>query len=127
VGNIEWETPKAHDNTSEVKSQEVAKSWGQRCGDMELASYLANAAGPVRVVLDLRIAHERWGSSSNPSLHGQLHYPSPADIDRTLNEAAADKIRDYRADYNNRPSNGIAFMPAVASTSGRLHCDLCAF
>jgi hypothetical protein len=94
---------------------------------MELASYLANAAGPVRVVLDLRIAHERWGSSSNPSLHGQLHYPSPADIDRTLNEAAADKIRDYRADYNNRPSNGIAFMPAVASTSGRLHCDLCAF
>ena len=40
-----------------------------------------------------------------------------------LNEAAADKIRDYRADYNNRPSNAISFMPAVASTSGRLHCE----
>jgi hypothetical protein len=42
----------------------------------------------------------------------------------TLNEAAADKIRDYRADYNNHPCNAISFMPAVASTSGRLHCEL---
>ncbi len=39
----------------------------------------------------------------------------------------ADKIREYRADYNNRPSNSISFMPAVvhvASTSGCLHCEL---
>ncbi len=42
----------------------------------------------------------------------------------TLNEAAADKIRDYRADYNNSPSNAVCFMPAVASTSGCLHCEL---
>ena len=48
-----------------------------------------------------------------------LHYP--ADIDRTLNEAAADKVLQYRADYNNHPSHAIAFMPAIASTSGRLH------
>jgi hypothetical protein len=43
-------------------------------GDMELAAYLANAAGPpVPLVLDLRIAtiaHERWESSSSPSLNG---------------------------------------------------------
>ena len=32
--------------------------------------------------------------------------------------------RDNRADYNTRPSNSISFMPAVASTSGRLHCEL---
>ena len=31
-----------------------------------------------------------------------LHYPAPADIDKPINEAAAVKIRDYRADYNNR-------------------------
>ena len=73
------------------------------------------------MVLDLRIAHERWGSSSNPSLKGHLHYPN--DSDGPLNEAAADKIREYRADYNNRPSNAISFMPAVASTTGRLHCE----
>ena len=53
-----------------VKTQQVAKSRGQRCGDIELAAYLSNAAGPVLLVRDLRIAHERWGSSSNPSLNG---------------------------------------------------------
>jgi hypothetical protein len=102
-------------------TQQVAKSRGQPCGDIELAAYVSNAAGPVPLVLDLRIAHECWGSSSNPSLNGQLHYP--ADIDRTLNEAAADKVLHYRADYNNRPSHAISFMPAIASTSGRLHCE----
>jgi hypothetical protein len=35
--------------------------------------------------------------TDNPSLNGQLYYP--ADIDRPLNEAAADKIMKYRTDY----------------------------
>ncbi len=34
-----------------------------------------------------------------------------------------DKIRKYRADYNNNPPNTISFMPAIASTSGRLHSE----
>jgi hypothetical protein len=102
--------------TRRVKTQQVAKSRGQRCGDIELAAYLANAAEPLPLVLDLRIAHERWGSSSNPSLDGHLY--DPTDMHRTLTEAAADKIIQYRADYNNRPSHAISFMPAVASTSG---------
>ncbi len=46
---------------------------------------------PVALVMDLRIAHERWGSSSDPSINRHLRYPN--DIDRSLNEAAADKIR----------------------------------
>jgi hypothetical protein len=87
--------------THKVKTQQVAKSRGQRCGDIELAGYLANVAVLVPLVLDLRIAHERWGSSSDPSISGHLCYPY--DIDRSLNEAAADKIRKYRADYNNNP------------------------
>ena len=107
--------------THKVKTQQVARSRGQRCGDIELAGYVANAAGPVPLVLDLRIAHDRWGSSSDPSINGHLHYPN--DIDRSLNEAAADKIRKYRADYNNNPPNAISFMPAIASTSGRLHSE----
>ena len=86
-----------------------------------MAGYLANAAGPVPLVLDLRISHDSFGSSSDPNLNGHLHYPN--DIDRSLNEAAADKIRKYRADYNNNPPNAISFMPAVASTSGRLHSE----
>jgi hypothetical protein len=54
------------------------------------------SVGPVPLVLDLHIAHVRFGSSSDPSI---------------------------RSDYNNRPSHDIAFMSAIASTSGRLHCE----
>jgi hypothetical protein len=74
----------------------------------------------VPLVLDLRIAHDRFGSSSNPDLNGKLHWPN--DMDKSLNEAAADKIRKYRDDYNNNP-NTISFMPVIASTSGRLHSE----
>ncbi len=78
--------------THKVKTQQVVKNRGQYCGDIELAGYLANAAGPVPLVLE------------------------------SLNDTAADKIRKYRADYNNNP-NAISFMPAIASTSGRLHSE----
>jgi hypothetical protein len=36
---------------------------------------------------------------------------------------AAEKILKYRADYNNNPPISVAFMPAIASTSGRLHSE----
>ena len=75
----------------------------------------------VPLILDLRITHDRFGSSSDPILNGQVHYPQ--DIDKSLNEAATDKIRKYRADYNNNPPNAISFMPAIASTSDRLHSE----
>jgi hypothetical protein len=75
----------------------------------------------VPLVLDLRIAHERWGSSTDPTLNGHLHYPN--DLDKPQNEAAAEKIRKYRADYNQNPPNNISFMPAIVSTSGRLHSE----
>jgi hypothetical protein len=71
--------------------------------------------------LDLRIAHDRFGSSSDPILDGQLHYPQ--DLDKSLNETATDKIRKYRADYNNNPPNAISFIPAIPSTSGRLYSE----
>ena len=51
-------------------------------------------------------------------------YPPPTDIDRSLIDAITDKIRDYRADYYNRPSNDIAFMSVFVRTSYRLHCEL---
>ena len=73
------------------------------------------------LVLDLRITHERVGRSSDLSLNGHLRYPN--DNDRSLNEAAADKSLKYRADYNNNPPISTAFMPAIASTSGRLHSE----
>ena len=99
----------------------MVKPRGHHYGDIELAGYLANAAGPVSLVLDLRITHERFGSSSNPSLNGNLHYPN--DIDRSINESATDKIRKYRADYNNNPPSDVSFMSGIDKTSGRLHSE----
>ncbi len=80
-----------------------------------------NVAGPVPLVLDLRIDHDRFGSSADPALNGKLHYPN--NIDESLNKAANDKIRKYRADYNNNPPNAVAFMPAIAGTNGRLNSE----
>jgi hypothetical protein len=77
--------------THKVKTQQVVKSRSQYCGDIELAGYLANTVGPVSLVLDLRVTHDRFGSSSDPNLNGHLHYPN--DIDRSLNETATDNIR----------------------------------
>ena len=52
-------------------------------------------------------------------------YPFPADIDtEPLHDAVAEKIREYRADYDNCPSNSISYMPAFATTSCRLDCEL---
>jgi hypothetical protein len=62
--------------THKVKTQQVVKSRGQHCGDIELAGYLANEARPVPLVLDLQIAHDRVGSSSDPTLNGHLKYPN---------------------------------------------------
>ena len=73
------------------------------------------------LVLDLRIAHDRVGSSADPSLNGHLKYPN--NLDQLLNDAANDKIRKYRADYNDRPPSAVSFMPAIASTSDRLHSE----
>jgi hypothetical protein len=84
--------------THKVKTQQVVKNRGQHCGDIQLAGYLANETDPVSLVLDLRIAHERVGSSTDPNLNGHLKYPN--NLDQSLNDAAADKIRKYRADYN---------------------------
>jgi hypothetical protein len=79
----------------------------------------------VPLVQDLHIAHDRFGSSSDPCLNGHLHYPN--DIDKSLNESGADKIRKYRPDHNNNPPTSISLMPAVASSSGRLIVRSCDF
>ncbi len=47
----------------------------------------------------------------------------PNNIDESLNKAAKDNIRKYRADYNNNPPNAVAFIPAIAGTTGRLHSE----
>ena len=39
--------------------------------------------------------------ASDPTLNGHLRHPN--NLDQSLNDTTADKIRKYRADYNNNP------------------------
>jgi hypothetical protein len=96
-------------------------SRGQHCGDIELAGYLANKTGPVPLVLDFRIANDRVGSSTDPTLNGHLRYPN--NLDQSLNDTVTDNIRKYCSDYNNNPTRVISFMSVIDSTSGRSHSE----
>ena len=73
-------------------------------------------------------------------LNDRLHCPLSAYIHTPLNDglcmyaaaaektaAAAEKISEYGADYSNSPSHSVSSMPTVATTSGRLHCELVRF
>ncbi len=111
--------------THKVKTLQVVKTRGKHCGDIEVVGYLVNETGPVSLVLDLFIAHDRFGRSFDPNLNGHLHYPH--DIDRSLNESTIDKIRKYRSDHNNNPPNSVSFMLTIVSTSGRLHSKFVRF
>ncbi len=62
--------------TAKVKTQQVLKSRGQNCGDIDLAGYLANETDPVSLVLDLRIVDDRVESNTDPNLNGLLKYPN---------------------------------------------------
>jgi hypothetical protein len=62
-----------------------------------------------------------WHERTPVTLNGHPHYPN--DLDKPLIEAAADRIRKYRADYNQNPQYTISFMPTIVSTSGRLHSE----
>jgi hypothetical protein len=75
----------------------------------------------VQLVLDLHITHDRVGSSTDPTLNGQIRCPN--NLDQSLNDTPADKVRKYRDDYNMNPPNTVSFMSAIASTSGRLHSE----
>jgi hypothetical protein len=75
----------------------------------------------VSLVLDLRIVHDRVGSSADPTLNGHLKYPN--NLDQSLNDSTADKIRKYRPDYNNRTPSVVSFMSAIPRTSVRLHSE----
>ena len=85
------------------------------------AADLRNATGPRNLVIDLNITYDRHGrSTSSPHTNGHLTHPDS--LDRPLEIAARAKITKHQAAYSN--NNSTSFMPGVASTSGRLHCEL---
>jgi hypothetical protein len=96
----------------------VTASAGQRRGDVELRSYLQDAAGRRSLVFDLSMTHDRFGSSSHVQQNGLLsHARDPQDAPLRL--AAQRKINSYRQQYAD--NQNISFLPAIVSTSTRMH------
>ena len=81
--------------------------------------YLTNLVvdGGRGLCIDVSRVH---GNAANPSQNGTLRH---ADINHVLSQRAQEKIDKYRAGY---AAQGVrkAFLPAVVSTSGRIHGDL---
>ena len=73
-------------------------------------------------MLDLSFRHYRAGDASrNWHRNGELLHPGNPDKD--LDEKAARKIAKYRELYRDHRRQ-LDFSPAIASTSGRIHCEL---
>ena len=70
--------------------------------------------------VDVSRVHDFHGNAANQSLNGTLRH---ADINQVLSHRAQEKIVKYRAGYAALDVRR-AFIPAVVSTSGRIHGDL---
>ena len=89
-------------------------------GDLELVGYLGDGAQDL--VLDFSMRHYRGGAAPrNWHRNGELLHPGRPDKD--LDEKAARKIAKYREHYRDHRRQ-LDFLPAIASTSGRIHCEL---
>ena len=95
----------------------VTASAGQRRGDVEIRSFLQDAAGRRSLVFDLSITHDRIGSSCHVQQNGLLSHPQ--DLDAPLRLAAQRKINSYRQQYAD--NQNISFLPAIMTTSSRMH------
>jgi hypothetical protein len=97
----------------------VTASAGKRRGDVELRSYLQDAAGRRNLIFDLSMIHDRFGSSSHVQQNGLLS--NPQDLDAPLRLAAQRKINSYRQQYDD--NQNISVLPAIVSTSTRMHSE----
>jgi len=95
----------------------VTASAGQRRGDVEIRSYLQDAAGRWSLLFDMSMTQDSFGSSSHVQQNGLLSHPK--DLDAPLRLAAQRKINGYRQQYAD--NQNISFLPAIMSTSTRMH------
>jgi hypothetical protein len=101
-----------------VRSQhQVTASAGQRRSDVEIKSYLQDAAGHRSLVFDLSITHDRIGSSGHVQQNGLLSHAQ--DLDVPLRLAAQRKVNSYRQQYTD--NQNISFLPANVTNSSRMH------
>ena len=91
---------------------------GSQRGDVEIRTTFRDSAGPRSLVFDLRIAHDRFGSSSHVLQNGLLTHTQY--LDGPLRVAAQRKINAYGQQYAD--NRNISFLPLVMSTSCRAQC-----
>ena len=77
----------------------VTASAGQRRGDVEIRSYLQDAAGHRSLVFDLSMTFDRFGSSSHSHVQQNGLLSHPQDLDAPLCLAAQRKINGYGQQY----------------------------
>jgi hypothetical protein len=78
--------------------------------------------GAQDLVLDLSFRHYRGGAAPrNWHRNGELLHPGQPD--KGHDQKAATKIAKYREVYRDHRRQ-LDFLPAIASTSGRIHCEL---
>ena len=92
----------------------------QIVGDLEVIN--ANLGGPWArsLIVDVSVVHDFVGNTVDVSRHGSLRYEHP---DRGLDLRAAKKVDKYREGYM-AVDHRRAFVPAIVSTSGRIHSEL---
>jgi hypothetical protein len=101
----------------------VTASAGQRRGDVEICNYIRDQMGSRSLVFDLSITHDRFGSSSHVQQNGLLSHPQDLDVHlRLAVERKMNSSRQQCADNQN-----ISFLPAIVSTSTRMHGEFMRF
>ena len=86
-------------------------------GPIVINIHIAQRTRSRNLVFDLAVTHDRYGSSAQPHHNGLLTHP--LDLDAPLHVAARQKINKHRDLYAN--NRNITFMPAITSTSSRMH------
>ena len=99
-----------------TRRKHVTSSRGGQKGDLQIRNI--NLAGTSDLIIDVALVHDYSGDCRRDvHRNGQLRH---ADPDTLLNNAADGKVRKYREAYA-APDRLLAFLPAIMSTSGRIH------
>ena len=101
--------------SSIIKS--VPTSDGYRRADLHVVG--AHLMGKDDLVVDVTVRLDLIGDARDVLRKGTLRNPDRPD--QLLDQAAADKTRNYREPYARNRS--LAFLPACMSTSGRIHSE----
>ena len=103
-----------------MTQREVTAVNGVKRGDLEIAGYISDGAQDL--VLDLSFRHH-CADAAPRKWHRNGELLHPGNPDKNLDEKAARKIHKYRELYRDHRRH-LDFLPAIASTSGRIHCEL---